>query len=372
MSSSIDVERWIYMTAFEDMAKKVDLPLALSLRAQWSGNSKGKNMAAAACHYLTYYVIPAMAGNRNDNPIPRWVQEILLCPPTEPTDIASFLRLFDSNWVEGLNERVRGSGRVLGPFWTSGAPSVESLRDENMGVYFTPNPIDGEEVSEKGSRRLDANVKRFSACFADFDGGDKFMQMAVIGMYCPEPSIIVESKNGYHVYFMLADDVTEREWRLLQDGIITKCGSDKAVRNPSRLMRLPFTYHCKTDDKFLVRIASFKWKRFTKRELAEAFGVDLEPQKARYTGTYSGPRAVRVPNVGSLSAGTRHPTLMEEAARAYAGVPEGQFQTVREMLVFWYSRVCIPLKKDWEKEVNEVCDFLERRQAGGIISNRTI
>lgn len=363
-----NIERQIYLWALEDIAAKVDAEMALDLHKAWSVNAKNKNLAHAACEYVSNFVLPALAGNKSNAPIPRWIYETLLAPPTKPKDIPEFLRLFGSNYTEALNERTRGAGMVIDPATTYWPEMVTYLREKNYGLYFTPNPIDGEKVSEKGSRRLDENVRRLSACFADFDGGDKASQALVMGMYL-EPSIVVESKNGYHAYWMLEDsDMAMSDWRAIQDAIIKKCGSDKAVRNPSRLMRLPFSWHCKTDDKFQVRIAAFNWRRYRKEELFAAFDVQIAPKTA--PRVYSdAPRALRVPSMDTLGSGVRHPTLEHTAASTYARLPQDQAQAARDMLKAWYSGVCKPLKNTWEKEVDDMCDWCERREFGSVVSN---
>jgi len=376
----MSIEREIYMDSFTDLLKTKDLKMATTLQKEWTNNLKGKNMAAAACFYLNNFVIPTLVNNqRTPGGIPKWVDELLFHPLEEPVDITSFLALYGSEYVDALDERYKGVTSRTAQFWGAGELLASALTPEklleakelNLGIYFTPNPITGNKLSEKGSRRLDENVTKFSSCFADFDGGDKMNQMLRIELFCPEPSLIVESKNGYWPYWLLADDVTEREWRLIMNGIIKTCDSDKSVKNPSRLARLPFTWHCKTDDKFLCRIAKFSGKRYTKDELAKAFNVDFMPPKV-YSPSTEMPRNrdLRTPAPAFLSAGNRHPTLQAEAGRIYAGISQDKAQDARDMIHFWYERSCSPLKPNWRKEVDDACDWVERREFSTVTSNR--
>lgn len=367
-------EQWIYFDAFEDLKRTQNLSLALDLQKQWRENSSGKNMASAACYYLSEFVIPALSGNRSSAFIPRWVNENLFNIPQEPKTIKDFLALFGSNYVESLSEREDGNGvRIDVKNFDDPLLSLsmtEDMKMQNRGLYFTPNPITGTTVSPKGSMRLDANVESFTSCFADFDGGDKIAQALALSL-CLEPSIVVESKNGYHAYWMLEDEVTEDEWRKLQEGIIKKFNSDKAIKNPSRLMRLPFSWHCKTDDKFQVRIAQFKWKRYTKKELAEELAVDFNPKPISVRPSVDAPpRDLRIPSLNTLGAGARHPTLIEEAGRIYARLSQEKAQDARDMLHYWYERACQPLKQNWEKEVDDIADWAERREFSTVVSMR--
>ncbi len=367
----MNTEREIYITALKDLLATKDLKMATNLQKEWSQNIKGRNLAAAVCYYMTNFVIPTLVNNqRTIGDVPRWVDEILLRPPEEPTNIISFLHLFDSKHVEALSERKRGGSQIL--VHTQISDEVEKMKEGNMGLYFTPNPIDGKKISKNGSIRLDENVKRFSACFADFDGGDKMNQMLRIELYCPTPTLIVESKNGYWPFWLLEDGVTEQEWRMLMNGVIKTCDSDKAVRNPSRLARLPFTWHCKTDDKFFCRIAAFNWKRYTKDELAEAFNVDFNPvvKPLNYSGHQNliAPRGLKPPQPAILSPGSRHATLVTEAGRIYAHLDLSKAGDARALMLEWFSRSMAPLKPRWEKEVNAVCNFFEEKEFGTIIS----
>ena len=362
----MDFQRLIYLDGIERVTATLDVDLATTLLSDWSKEAKNRNMAAAACSFMSNYLIPSISGSPT-RALPDWIKEMLFEVPKQPTDIPSFLKLFGSNYVESLDERNRSHGIEI-PVNSNWDEVVTNNRAIHRGTYFTPNPISGTKVSKNGSRRLDENVTHVSAAYADFDGGDKMSQMLTIGMQIT-PTMIVESKNGYHAYWFTEPDLSVEDWRLIQKAIIKAFGSDQSIKNPSRLMRLPFTWHCKTDPDFMVKIVAFNWRRYSKLELFQAFDVQPPPPPRPPRPMPEFTRGLKTPAMTSLGAGSRHGSLEEETARAYAKVPQEMAQGVREMIRIWYQHSCSPLKPTWEKEVNDMCDWVERKEYGSVVSS---
>jgi len=75
-----------------------------------------------------------------------------------------------------------------------------------------------------------------------------------------------------------------------------------------------------------------------------------------------------MPELQTLTEGERHAALLKEAGRIYAKLPREKARDARDALKFWYSRVCQPLKKNWEKECDDVASAIEQREYGSIIS----
>lgn len=58
------------------------------------------------------------------------------------------------------------------------------------------------------------------------------------------PSLVVESVNGFHVYFD-AIDGTVQNYRSIQERLIHYYGSDPQVKGVNRMLRMPYTIHTK-------------------------------------------------------------------------------------------------------------------------------
>lgn len=84
--------------------------------------------------------------------------------------------------------------------------------------------------------------------FAEFDGGSTVEQalQLIRNAGLPEPSIVIVSGGGVHVYWLLAEPITDMAaWRATMQGIIDALKSDGSIKNPERLMRLPGTRNVK-------------------------------------------------------------------------------------------------------------------------------
>lgn len=103
-------------------------------------------------------------------------------------------------------------------------------------IYFGINPRKevGGTVGE--------DVARFRVVAADFDKGitlDGVLdRIAKAGL--PEPTVIVFSGGGYHVYWLLTEPTEDGDkWERCQQHIITLCDSDASVKDRPRLLRVP-------------------------------------------------------------------------------------------------------------------------------------
>ena len=103
-------------------------------------------------------------------------------------------------------------------------------------AYFGANPR-----KTAGGSTLDGVL--FARClFADFDGGTSVEQakIRITDANLPAPTAIVETGNGCHAWWRLSEPITEaKTFTQLQKSLAARLGSDKAVVDFPRIMRLP-------------------------------------------------------------------------------------------------------------------------------------
>ena len=145
-------------------------------------------------------------------------------------------------------------------------------QETGYGIFFTVNGFtDGKRTSE--------TLTNINAFFCDIDYPDKInktleginaykndilMEMYDSGMI---PTYIVETKNGFHVYWMLAapiylntlnEDQQNRLrilYRDIEEAILKKFDGDPAAKDVARVLRVPQTMHQKDpNDPFKVKI----------------------------------------------------------------------------------------------------------------------
>lgn len=103
-------------------------------------------------------------------------------------------------------------------------------------AYFGANPR-----KAVGGSTLDG-VLLARCLFADFDGGTSVEQakIRITDANLPAPTAIVETGNGCHAWWRLSEPITEaKTFTLLQKSLAARLGSDKAVVDFPRIMRLP-------------------------------------------------------------------------------------------------------------------------------------
>lgn len=126
-------------------------------------------------------------------------------------------------------------------------PWLVDRQREGCGAFLTVNACNG--------RRLAINVTRIRAYFCEFDG------VAPPPAWHLPPSIVVQSKNGLHVYWLISDDAPLADFRRQQKRLAAHYGSDPVVCDLPRVLRIPGTAHLK-GDAFLVRLLGAPGHRY--------------------------------------------------------------------------------------------------------------
>ncbi len=119
------------------------------------------------------------------------------------------------------------------------------LAEENgagRNIYFGANPR-----QHKGGRAEDVALAR--CLFADFDGVDlDEVRRRIDEAILPAPTVLVRSGHGVHAYWRLDEPMTDLAvWTTRQRALIENAGSDPAIHDPPRIMRLPGLMNLKRD-----------------------------------------------------------------------------------------------------------------------------
>jgi len=249
--------------------------------------------------------------------------------------------------------------------------SLDDFYASKTGLFYSPNGFFEGVQPGKKRRRTQNNVKYINAFFIDLDGAGteelKAVQRRVIAEATLEPTFVVETKNGFHVIWLLEDGYDAQSgvrWKNIQKGLIRSFRSDAACSDVSRLLRMPNSWHCKDlwkgGEAFKVRVvhqSNVRYRMddfhmFEKKE--KRIMPKFEPQAGKLVS----------PPIATLTVGNRHAAMKEEAARTYAllGTSVELAPQARQAMKDWYRLSCIELKPNWEKEVDDYCDWLELNQ----------
>ncbi len=158
--------------------------------------------------------------------------------------------------------------------------SSETRRDElnanGYEAYFTVNGFKGEIDAKK------EHCTNINAFFVDIDGRKDPAELEEIKKRLM-PTYILETKNGYHLYWML-DEVIYREdctpeewdanvarWERIEAAVVATLKGDPVVKDLTRIMRQPDTFYWKKSGdayKGGIENAPFKIKGIFKQETA--------------------------------------------------------------------------------------------------------
>ncbi|MDP6779951.1 MAG: DNA-primase RepB domain-containing protein, partial [Candidatus Latescibacteria bacterium] len=157
-----------------------------------------------------------------------------------------FSALFPEPYQGFLEIRILPSGKQH--FCRSIKEAVRiALRERKRNVYFGVALRSGKTGDEDHAVLL-------PALWADVDakdhGGDRKLAAKAIAAFELQPSIIVDSGNGFHLYWILKEPEQVvpnnlKHLRSLLLGLAEAVGGDTACRDLSRILRVPGTRNLK-------------------------------------------------------------------------------------------------------------------------------
>jgi hypothetical protein len=122
--------------------------------------------------------------------------------------------------------------------YADGLAKLSELNQEGRGIYFVVNP--GGET--------DADISAARSVFWENDELSKAEQMEQACTSGLKIGAIIETDKSIHCYSPLTEPLHDLEnWKQLQERLIQRMDSDPAIRNCSRLMRLPGFDHVRVE-----------------------------------------------------------------------------------------------------------------------------
>jgi len=161
---------------------------------------------------------------------------------------------------------------------------------EGWGIFWTVNEFNGP-------RRIE-NLTKINAWALDLDDGTKEQMLAKIRRGPLLPSLIVETKRGFQVYFRAKDGQAKHWNAIMLDRLVPFYGADSNARDLARILRVPDFWHVKNPkEPFLVRAVFNMDVAYSEEQIAIRFadiGSKVRAQKEQAQAK----RAHRDPQVG--------------------------------------------------------------------------
>jgi hypothetical protein len=123
---------------------------------------------------------------------------------------------------------------------------AKRLNSQGYGIHWMP------QVFKDNVRKLE-NLERIRYWIADLDNGPKETMLRRIAQLPIDPTLVVETKRGYHVYWR-AKDATLEKYATIEKGIAEFLCADGSLITPTHTLRFPGFYHMKDPkNPFLVK-----------------------------------------------------------------------------------------------------------------------
>jgi len=248
---------------------------------------------------------------------------------------------------------------VFYPLPPTNIPEFSEDRDHYFGV--------APRIRESGKEK---DVERIHCLWLDvdakvFEGSKEFALNRINGWWqtprfteiAPlDPSIIIDSGHGYHTYWLLSEPIEPGEARVLMD-ILRQTVNDALdkVSDPSRILRVPYTWNHKDEPALWIQPVTFE----PERRFAPLVFRRLKGIWSEYLGTEKSPIAAPLGETdwGELLQGTSE-GKRHEAALKLVGHWLGLGMIINEVRVHaisWNDRNQPPLPKaELERIVKDI------------------
>lgn len=151
---------------------------------------------------------------------------------------------------------------------------LKKFNDLGHGIFWTFNEF-------KENRRVKENILKINFWAIEIDNGSKELQLEKIKAG-PVPSLVIETKRGFHVYFFAKDASVENYRGILVDRLIPYYGADD-LKDYTRVYRVPNFYHCKDiNNKFLVTLHWYKEIYYSESDMRFLFKDVNATKKIEY------------------------------------------------------------------------------------------
>jgi len=141
-------------------------------------------------------------------------------------------------------------------------------------IYMTVNRM-------KNQIRDKNNIYHLDYFYVDVDKRPKIETLQIIAMSIP-PSRVVETKNGFHIYYKIKGNMIEELGYgkaicvyedIIQNSLIPYFKADKSVYDAARILRAWPYYHCKDiNNPFKVDMICEEQVSYTYQEICDSFG----------------------------------------------------------------------------------------------------
>lgn len=152
---------------------------------------------------------------------------------------------------------------------------AQNLNQQGYGIFWTVNEFDGP--------RKKIHLKRLKSWYVEMDKEEKPMQMSRIEIAPIPPTMIIESKRGYQLYWDCLDNKASLEnYKTILEGLQAFFNGDENAKDVTRLLRAPGYLHLKNpSDPFKVEIIGLREGKNSDGLMTYSYPTE-ESEKVKY------------------------------------------------------------------------------------------
>lgn len=160
--------------------------------------------------------------------------------------------------------------------------AAKPFNDDKWGIFWCPNmnrtPNEDGNITREASRVTNENINYW---YCDIDEGSKQEQWERIRLLPLQPTMMVQTKKGFHLYWR-SDCATVENFSLIEKRIIEYTRADKRAKDIVRLLRMWGFRHWKNpEEPYAVEIVMLnKDIRYSENQMLEAFPISEDEKKA--------------------------------------------------------------------------------------------
>lgn len=184
---------------------------------------------------------------------------------------------------KGFSLQLQSGRIVCGPMTHARSYKVEDLRQGRCTLLQYINQARGSvfyavNKVEAGRHRSDRHICAIRGVVLDLDG-----QPLPSSFPLPPTALVATSPGRYQVIWRV-EGVAVEEYKTLQQNLADRYGGDRAVCNPSLVLRLPGTLHYKTETPYVVKVLTSTDVTYTREDilvglLGQPAEVEIQPRR---------------------------------------------------------------------------------------------
>ncbi|HNC91118.1 MAG TPA: hypothetical protein PLU50_04630 [Pseudobdellovibrionaceae bacterium] len=160
--------------------------------------------------------------------------------------------------------RIHDPGVEKGCFPVADISEALSWNEKQWGIFWTVNKF------KNPGERVAASLDRILCWAVDLDTGTKAEQLQTIAKFA-EPSALIETKNGHHVYYD-AIDPTTKAFPEIMGRLVENLNADPNAKDLSRILRVPAFCHWKDPkNPFAIKLVHESNRVYTEKDMLILF-----------------------------------------------------------------------------------------------------